>query len=167
MTTNAARPYALQHLLLCERCQSPLRIKPGTTPQDDVYRCARSHQTPHGSCAAPDVRARLLENCLIEDLSETMFSPQNIALLRHYLAQDGYSPQESDPAKLKETASDPLTYTAAGTTPVAQQLFAKLIDAISVNGTEATVRYSIPLPQDGPLPGAMAQTITLPAQVLT
>ena len=167
MTTNAARPYALQHLVLCGLCWSPLQVKPGTTPPDDVYRCSRSHQTPKGSCAAPDVRARLLENCLIEDVSETIFTPQNIGLLHHYLVQAGYSPTDADPSWLKEAASDPLTYTAASTIPAAQQVFAKFIDAISVNGTEATVHYSIPLHQDDPLPGAMAQAITLPAQVLT
>ena len=167
MATNTVRTYALQHLLQCQCCLSPMRVEPSIMPENDVYRCSQSHHGPDSSCAAPDVRARLLENWLIQDLSESIFTPQNIEFLRLHLAQAGYSPQELDPAQLKEKAADPLTYTAASITPMAQQLFAKLIDTITVNGTEATVHYSLPLPADGPLPEARVQTITLPAQVLT
>lgn len=167
MSTNTTRPYALKHLLSCQLCQSPMRIRSGRLPEHDIYRCSRLNREPDGSCAAPDMRARQLENSIIQDLSKTVFTPRNIGLLRDYLIQAGYDPKDGDDAWLTETASDPLTYTAADATPLAQQLFAKFIDTITVNGTEATVYFSIPLPQDATLPRAQAQTITLPAQVLT
>ena len=167
MLPNNTRRYALQNLLSCQLCQSPMRVKTGPLPEDDVYRCSRLHRTSGSSCAAPDVRARQFENSLIQDLSGTVFTPQNIEVLRNYAIQAGCNPKDLDIAWLTETATDPLTYTAVDATPMAQQLFAKFIDRVTVNGTEATVNFSMPLPQDGLLPGAKVQTITLPVGVIT
>lgn len=167
MPANNPHRYALQNLLSCQLCQSPMRVTTGPLPEDDVYRCSRLHRTSSSSCAAPDVRARQFENSLIQDLCRTVFTPQNIKLLRDYLIQAGCNPKDLDLVWLTETATDPLTFTAVDATPIAQQLFAKFIDRITVNGTEATVNFSMPLPQDGILPGAKAQTITLPVGVIT
>ena len=166
MTNDTKRPYALQQLLTCQRCQSPMLIKSGPLPEEDIYRCSRSRTTPESTCAAPDIRARQLESWIIQDLSEVVLSPRNVQLMGHYLAQLECSPEDPAFRGLVETASDPLTYTTADAAPAAQRLFASFIETIAVDGIQATIHYSVPLPQDGPLPGATTQTIDLPARVL-
>ncbi len=164
MTNGTKRPYAFEYLLTCQQCQSPMLIKFGPLPEDDVYRCSRALTAPERTCAAPDIRARQFENWLIQDLAEVVLSPRNIKLLSHYLYHTDVKPE--DLKGFPETASDPLTFTTVDAAPEAQRLFAKCIDDIAVNGTEATIHYLIPLPPDSPLPGATTQIIELPARVL-
>ncbi len=96
-----------------------------------------------------------------------MYSSLFVQNLQRHLADAGYDASALDRSAVQDTTHDPLTYTARDAIRLAQQAFKNFVDKITVHGTEAVVHYSIPLPQDSPLPGARTQTITMPAQVLT
>ena len=166
MTTKITRSYVLQNLLQCEHCQSPLRVHPGPVAAEDVFRCSRATGPGH-ACAAPDIRARRLENFIIPEIAEAFITPKNIAHMRRYLAQEGYDTQFMDPRYIEAVTSDPFSYTAPDAIPIAQSVLPTFIKRVSITSTKAVVHYSIPLPDDGPLPGAVTQTIDLPADIIT
>ena len=167
MTTQITRSYALASLLRCHCCGSPLCVQHADAPADDVYRCARETSDISITCATPDMRARQLENWLIQEIADAVLTTENLRILRHHIAAAGYTGDDLDVQRIRDVVSDPLTYTAPVVAAVAQDIFLRFIDHIDIQATQAMIHYSIPLPLDGPQPGSRTQTVTLPAQILT
>ena len=167
MTTQITRSYTLATLLRCHCCASPLRVQQADAPTNDVYRCTRENADLAITCATPDIRARQLENWLIQEIAEAVLTPKNLRNLRRHIAAAGYTGNDLDVQHIREAVSDPLTYTAPDVATIAQDIFLRFIDHIEIQATQAIIHYSIPLPPDGPQPGSRTQTVTLPAQILT
>ena len=120
-----------------------MQVHHANAPADDVYRCARENGDIAVTCANPDVRARQPENWLIQEVAEALLTPRNLRLIRHQIAEAGYSGKNLDTKDILETASDPLNHTAPDVAQQAQSTFANIIDHIEIHATEAVIRYSM------------------------
>ena len=165
MTASEPRSYVLERFVKCQHCESPMLVDLGDLPNADIYRCSRSNKTGT-SCAAPDVRALLFETRLIQELTEAVMTPQNMRRLQRHLASTGEYSSNIDFETITDLARDPLTYIANDSRESASRALSNFVHKITLWGTVAEIRYAISLPQDSPLPGAIAQTVTMPAEVL-
>ena len=165
MTASQPRSYVLERFMQCQHCGSPMLVDLGEPPNADVYRRSRSNNAG-ASCAAPDIRALLFETRLIQELTEAVMTPQNMRRLQRHLASTGEYSSNIDFETITDLARDPLTYIAKDSRESASLALSNFVHKITLWGTVAEIRYDIPLPQDSPLPGAIAQTVTMPAEVL-
>ena len=168
MTTHITqRSYALENLLQCQHCDSPMQVHFAQHPDDDVYRCTRSNPSRVNSCASPDIKAGQFENWLLQEVMQVLMTPLNIRHIQGQLAEAGDDSLRHDPSAIEDLATDPLTYNAKDALHLARPALQKFIRRITPDGTQATIHYSIPLPTDSSLPGERLQIIDLPATVLT
>ena len=168
MPTKVNRPYVLSTLLQCQDCDSPMGVHTGTFPTDDFYRCARENKQPDKPvCAAPDLRAHQLETWLIQEITETIFTPENLRTFRRLIARAADNNGDIDIENAENLAFDPLTYIVPESISIAQRTFAKFVERISISAAQARVHYSIPLPADSANAGQRIHTVPLPAQILT
>ena len=72
------RSYTLDNLLQCHHCDSPMQVRFGKHPDDDVYRCTRSNPSRVNSCASPDIKAGQFENWLLQEIMQVLITPRNI-----------------------------------------------------------------------------------------
>ena len=167
MAASRQRSYIFESLLQCKHCGSPMRLLRAQQGTDDLYRCTRTKPTIGGVCAAPDVRAGLLETYLIQEITELVMTTQNVGHLQEHLKTEYSGSIDLDPATLIETATDPLTFNAKDSIANATKMMAKFIRKITVQGSQAIIHYGIPLPTDSRGRGQDVQKVNLPAHVIT
>ena len=165
MTDAEKRSYVLERFMQCQQCGSPMHVGLGQLPNTDVYRCSRSNKNS-APCAAPDVRALLFETRLIQELADVVMTPRNIRHLQHHLANSGENSVQIDAETIADLAKDPLTYIAKDSRTFAGRALSNFVQKITLWGAVAEIHYSIPLPVDSRLPGAVVQTVPMPAEVL-
>ena len=167
-TLESPTIYVLEGLIRCRNCNAELRVRPLGETDILTYQCpvcARSQP-------APSLPADELERWLIRQVTDTVLTDSNTAMLTQEMAVAGAAlsdgaPEalrypERHPDRVRAMATDPETFLIPDNVPDARRLMSKLISHITLGDQEAVVHYAVPLPQDSALAGAYRQHLPLP-----
>ena len=160
--------YVLEGLIRCRNCDAELRIRPLGDTDIFTYQCS----VCAGSQPAPSLPADELERWLIRQVTDTVLTDSNTAMLTQEMAAAGArlsddAPEalrypERHPDRIRAMATDPAVFFTADSVFYAKRFLSKLIDHITLGDREAVVHYAVPLPQDSALAGAYRQHLPLP-----
>ena len=160
--------YVLEGLMHCRKCGAQLRVRPLGDTDILTYQCS----TCDKSQPAPAVTADELERWLIQQVTDTVLTDSNTAMMTQEMTAAGArlsddAPEalrypERFPNQVRAMATDPATFLAAESISDARRFLSKLIDHITLGDQEAVVHYALPLPEDSALAGAYRQHLPLP-----
>ena len=154
---------ALDGLLTCAECGGTMTFEPGPHPR---YICRPRPANEWHRCQTPALPARWAENLFIGTVMQTVLTERNIDTV--LAAANEFQPDSADPPEYRLSRQDirqpverpDLLVQALGGTKT--QTFLKgFIAEIRVQPGKATVRYTIPLPEDSPRAGVSHQEIPI------
>ena len=160
--------YILEGFIRCGECGDRLEVRPLGETNILTYQCS----TCDKSQPDPSVTADELERWIIRQVTETVLTESNTAMMTQEMAAEGASLPDNAPEALRyperfpdqvrAMATDPATLLTRENVSHTRQLMTKLIAFITLGDQEAMIHYALPLPHDSALAGEYRQHIPLP-----
>ena len=160
--------YILEGFLRCGQCGDRLQVRPLGETGTLTYQCS----TCDKSQPDPSVTADELERWIIRQVTETVLTESNTAMMTQEMAAAGAELPENAPEALRyperfpdqvrALATDPATLLIQENLTHTKRLLTELIAFITLGDQEAMIHYAMPLPHDSTLAGEYRQHIPLP-----
>ena len=167
-TLHPPTSYILEGFIRCGECGNQLEVRPLGETGTLTYQCS----TCDKSRPAPSVTADELERWIIRQVTETVLTESNTAMMTQEMAAAGAELPESAPEALRyperfpdqvrAMATDPATFLTRENVSHTRRIMTKLIAFITLGDQEAMIHYALPLPEDSALAGEHRQHLPLP-----